>query len=270
MASFSSLLPTLAPEIAALAKTAPAVFVKSQFLHFQILHILSFSLLGGCAILLGLRLIGLWADDPLPAFTHRIRRILNLGLAAALLTGLIIGIANPVKLYEDPSFLIKVAALGAGLLVTYAIALPLGLADGAADHRVLSSAAAAAVACGGTLWLFAATTGANPGIILVVLAGAALLAFLLRGLARSIFIAGLVGLLAAQMLFALGGLDDFTGRMNEAHRRFALAEGLWVLGFMAYHAFRMPAGARLARPAGYAMIVIWLSVAAAGRWIAFS
>jgi hypothetical protein len=123
------------------------------------------------------------------------------------------------------------------------------------------------------LWIFASSPSSGAGVILVLAAAALVLAAALEGWTRRIYLAGLAAIIAAQQVVThLVIPDPFdVVRLDPANRLFTLAEGLWILAFatLLVARGRDMAPARLPRAIGLCGLLIWVTVAAAGRWIAF-
>ena len=91
---FSILFPHLRPWVLGLAHVWPATIIKPNFAIWEVFHILSLVLLGGGAILVGLRLAGAGLKDEPPSAVYRgLAAILVTGVVGVVVTGLLIGMA---------------------------------------------------------------------------------------------------------------------------------------------------------------------------------
>ena len=109
---FSILFPHLRPWVLGLAHVWPATIIKPNFAIWEVFHILSLVLLGGGAILVGLRLAGAGLKDEPPSAVYR-------GLAPILVTGVVGVVVTGRSLPQDASALPspRLAAVVGGLTV---------------------------------------------------------------------------------------------------------------------------------------------------------
>jgi hypothetical protein len=270
--TFATLFPALEPWLRALAENEHALAIKPFFPHFQVAHLVSLFLLGGCAILLNLRLVGSGFEEPSAWVERRLRPLLDLSAAGALATGVLIAALEPMKLYGDTPFLVKMTALLAALVATYGAALPLARANGVLGRTALAAFVVALLLWALALWIFATTLGSSPGVLLVIFAGGLLLALALRGRTRWVYLLGLTAILVAQQVVTHGfiGPDDIAV-LDPVNTAFSAAEAAWVLAFLLVLGCvaRGTGTSPAARFVGCATLLIWITVAAAGRWIAF-
>ena len=123
--NFAEFFPDLRPWVLHLADVWPAPMVQPQFAHWEIWHIVSLFLLGGCIILMSLRLIGAGlTSEPPSVIEKNVRPWLAFGVFGVLASGVLIGMANAEKLYDSPAFLVKMISLLAAIIFTYAVAVP--------------------------------------------------------------------------------------------------------------------------------------------------
>jgi hypothetical protein len=269
----AELFPEIRPWVENLVNVWPAPVIKPQFASWQVLHLLSLSVLGGATILLNLRLIGVGLTDESPSEVHRSLRLwLNLGVVGMIASGVLIGMANAERLYDSAAFTVKMLGLLAAVIFTYGVSKPAAKADGAVGRGAGVAALAALTVWAVGLWVFATTQLINPGMFHVLTAGALIVGLVLRGRQRWAYIAGLALLLAVQTVWTHGFIDaEDLARLDPVNKAFAWIFGLYVLGFALLPVLRRT---RESRPAaalvGYAGILMWVSVAAAGRWIAFA
>ncbi len=79
-------------------------------------HILALGSLIGSITVLDLRLLGLFRRLPLDATAAALTRVGGFGLAAAILTGLLLFSVQPAHYLGNPAFVLKLALIGAGLV----------------------------------------------------------------------------------------------------------------------------------------------------------
>jgi hypothetical protein len=273
--TFADLFPHIRPWVVNLGNIPPGSFVKPQFAVWEILHILSLVVLGGSAILLNLRLIGAGITDEPPSEVRRnLWPWLNVGAIGIVVTGLLIGTANAERLYDSNAFTVKMAALLAGIVFTYGVSGPIAKAEGSVGAGAkIGFVAGLAVWLFG-LWVFATSALINPGVFHLLTAAALVVLFVARGRLRWGYLVGLLALIAAQFVatHVLIKPDDYTA-LTPVNKAFAAVFAAWIVGAALVQLFRAgdrQPGGPLARLAGYAGILVWVTAAAAGRWIAFA
>jgi len=273
--TFGEALPNLRPWVQHLDQVWPAYVIKPQFASWEVLHILSLVILGGTAILMNLRLAGAGLVEEKPSELYRsLRRWQDLGVIGIVVSGVLIGMANAERLYDSTAFVVKIIALIAGIVLTYGASRPIAKADG-----VVSASARSWFLIGAALWLgsvtvFATAVLANPGLFHVLLAAALIVLLLTRRGARGVFAAGLVVLVLGQIIITHTVIPaDDLSRLDPANKVYAALLALWIFGNAAREILSpstdQEAG-RLAKLIGYASILVWVTAAAAGRWIAFA
>jgi hypothetical protein len=273
---FSQLFPHLRPWVLNLVNIWPAYYVKPNFAIWEVFHILALVILGGSAILIGLRLIGFGLTEEKPSDIYKNLRVwLNTGVIGVVVTGVLIGMANAERLYDSSAFLVKMIALLAGVILVYGATRPIALADGAVSGGAKLATAAALL-----IWLFGILvflTGGliTPGLFHVLTAAALIVLFVTKGRLRWIYLGG-VGVILLAMYLATHVIimrDDLV-HSDPANVALAWVMALWIFGAAAWQVFaarKDPAAAALIpKIVGYATILIWVSAAAAGRWIAFA
>ena len=270
--SFETLLPSLKPWVEGLVDVWPAYAIKSQFASWEVLHILSLVVLGGTSIILNLRLIGVGMTAEPPSEIYRnLRRWQDFGVIGIVVTGLLIGMANAERLYGSTAFLVKILALVAGIVLTYGASRSVARADG-----LVSRAAKLALAVGLTIWglglaIFATGVLINPGLLHVVMAAGLIIALLARGRFRWVFLGVTLLLLLVQLGVTHFLVDPFdVAKLDPINKAFGWALAAWTL---VVAAFQLRASAKeqwLAKVVGFVSILVWVTAAAAGRWIAFA
>ena len=268
-------LPALEGWVSTLDKTFPGAWVRPYFAQWEVGHILALALLGGCSILLNLRLIGYGLTDERPAEVRReVLPWLNVGVAAVVVTGLLIGASNAERLYTSEAFTAKMLGLAAALVLTYGVSLPVAKADGRANGAIHLAGLAGLLLWTASLWVFGVSKLINPGVWHVIIAAALLVLFATRGLTRIAYLAGLAVLIAAQWVTTRLVIhpEDY-GRLDPVNKGFAWAFAAWILGAVAVQLITSGRGAEggpFTKGMGYAGILVWVTTAAAGRWIAFA
>jgi hypothetical protein len=273
--TFEEFFPHIRPWVANLGNVPPGSVVKPQFAVWEVAHILSLIMLGGATILMNLRLIGVGLTDESPSEVRRsLRPWLNLGVIGIVVTGVLIGSANAERLYDSNAFTVKMAALLAGIIFTYGVSGPVAKADGVVGlgPRIFTLLGFAVWLFG--LWVFVTSQLINPGIFHVLTAAALIVLFAATGRLRWTYLVGLLVLIAVQSVATHIVIkpDDYTA-LTPVNKAFAWIFAVWILAAAAVAMFRPArpkAGGRLAQFIGYATILVWITAAAAGRWIAFA
>jgi hypothetical protein len=116
-------------------------------------HLLALALLGGSVLIIALAVLGIGLKLP-PSELHKSsRRYMNAAVSALLITGILLGISEPVKLYGRQAFWVKMISLLIALLITYCAFNPLvRRGDNDAVTRTVAVATMAA-------WLMVAMAG---------------------------------------------------------------------------------------------------------------
>jgi hypothetical protein len=272
--NLEQLLPDAKPWVENLVNVWPTPYVKPNFAIWEVGHVLSLIALGGATILMNLRLIGVGLTQEPPSELYRnLRVIQTVGVVGIVFTGVLIGMANAERLYDSTAFIVKMLALCGGLILTYGASRPTAAAEG----RV-STAAKAWFALGMAFWLAAlgvfATGGLiAPGILHVITAAALLVLFATRGRARIVYAGVLAALLIAQEVAIHVIYPGDLAHLDPINVGFAVIFSVWIVGTALVQLFRAgqdEAGGPLTKIVGYATILVWLTSAAAGRWIAFA
>jgi hypothetical protein len=267
--------PQIADWVAHLDDVFPGAWIKPYFAQWEVGHLLSLALLGGASILLNLRLIGYGLTDDAPSVVRRqVLPWLNLGVVGIIVTGLLIGSSNAERLYTSDAFTAKMLGLASALVLTYGVALPAAREDGRIGPRAAIFAALGLALFGVSLGVFGTAKLVNPGLWHVVTAAGLMVIFVTRGLTRIVYAAGLAVLITAQLLVTQVVIpaDDYA-RLDPTHKGFFLAFAAWILGAAAVQivtAGRGSAGGPGIKAIAYATLLVWVTTAAAGRWIAFA
>jgi hypothetical protein len=116
-------------------------------------HLLALALLGGSILILSVSILGWGLKTPIAETYKSAHRYLNAAVILLVITGVFLGISEPVKLYGREAFWVKMIALAIALLVTYFVFNPLvRLGQTGAILRVVTVATLAA-------WLMVAMAG---------------------------------------------------------------------------------------------------------------
>ena len=144
-------------QFAAVEGSALGTAIKESLWLFpaiEAVHLLALALLGGAVLMLDLRMLGVGlTQQPTSAVERGARPWLIGALATMIVSGVLIGISEALKLYDKQAFWVKMAALLLALVFTFAVQLPLARRDVAGlAARVLAVISLA-------LWLTVALAG---------------------------------------------------------------------------------------------------------------
>ena len=168
----------------------------------------------------------------------------------------------------------KLLALVAGVIFTYGVSVPVAKADGLVSRRSKLLFALGAAVWGLGLWIFATADLINPGLWHLISAGALVVLFVAQGRLRWAYLAGLLTLIAAHFIWTHFVIkpDDYE-RLTPVNIASAWIFASWIAGTALVQLVRAgatPLGGPLTKLVGYATILVWVTAAAAGRWIAFA
>ncbi|HEX3915207.1 MAG TPA: DUF6644 family protein [Steroidobacteraceae bacterium] len=82
-------------------------------------HLLALALLGGSILIMSVSILGWGLKSPVAEIYQSAHRYLNGAVAMLVLTGLLLGVSEPVKLYGRQAFWVKMISLAIALAVTY-------------------------------------------------------------------------------------------------------------------------------------------------------
>jgi hypothetical protein len=116
-------------------------------------HLLALALLGGSVLIVSLSILGWGLKAPAAEIYKSAHRFLNAAVIALLITGVLLGVSEPVKLYGRQAFWVKMISLAIALLVTYGAFNPL-VRRGASGFAVRGVAVVTIAA-----WLMVAMAG---------------------------------------------------------------------------------------------------------------
>lgn len=274
--TFQELFPNASGWVSNLANVWPAYYVKPAFAQWEVLHIASLIVLGGCTILLGLRLAGRGlTEEPSSVLYRQLRWPLHAGVIGIVVSGILIGMANAERLYNSEAFTAKMLALAGGLILTYLVARPAALAEGRVTTPVRVATAVGLILWGGALWTFLKGGLIMPGLFHILSAAVLISLFVIKGARSRWVFAGGVALILAAFYVATHVVipADDLAKADPANLTIAWVLFAWIFGNLLFHFLRDAsdqADPRLAKVAGYAVILVWVTAGAAGRWIAFA
>ncbi|MFL5294804.1 MAG: DUF6644 family protein [Phenylobacterium sp.] len=268
--------PDAAPWVESLATTPFALFVsgpKFGYASWEVGHILSLILLGGTAILMNLRLLGAGVTNEEPREIYRNLRLWQtIGLVGIIVTGILIGSSNAVKLYNSSAFTVKMIALLSGIILTYGVSRPVAAANGAVGltSKICLVVGGAIFLAG--LWILCTTDLINVGVYHVITAAALILIPVTRGRLRWGYIAGMVALIVAHFVHThiIIKPDDYD-HLTPVNKTYTALYAVWIVGTGMITLFRNRGeeGGPLTKLMAYAGILVWVLGATAGRWIAY-
>ena len=123
--NFHAIFPLMDPWVKNLAFAFPAWIVKPSIWIFAVVesfHLLALAGLGGCVLILGLRLMGvLLSSVPTATVARTVRPWAYGAIALVLVTGIVIGMSNAEKLYDSPAFLLKMLSMFAALILSFGV-----------------------------------------------------------------------------------------------------------------------------------------------------
>jgi hypothetical protein len=82
-------------------------------------HLLALALLGGSILIMSLTVFGFGLQTPVAELYKSAHRYMNAAVIVLLITGVLLGVSEPVKLYGRQAFWVKMISLAVALLVTY-------------------------------------------------------------------------------------------------------------------------------------------------------
>jgi hypothetical protein len=82
-------------------------------------HLLALALLGGSVLIISLTVLGLGLTISAAELYKSAHRYMNAALVVLVITGILLGISEPVKLYGRQAFWVKMISLAVALLITY-------------------------------------------------------------------------------------------------------------------------------------------------------
>lgn len=276
---FYNLFPGIESWVSGLKTTFPASLLVDTVWGFAVVeafHLLFLGLLGGAVILLNMRLIGVGVTHSTPAaLEERLRPFLIAGVIGVLVSGVVIGMLNPEKLYTSPAFFAKMISLVSALIFSFGVANSVSKRDGEVTTTTRIAAAIAFLLWLWAIGVFSLSSGTNPGTFHMVVAGYVILLAFARTPVRIAAVA-VVAVLALIYLvygyFIVGGpLNDYDAFMG-ATKLLIQIGAVVLVALFGYEIFtgRASDTQPLAKLIGLFSILSWVTVAAAGRWIGLS
>jgi hypothetical protein len=276
---FSTLFPGAHDWVASLPKTWPFSMWQDIYAPFGALHLVGLALLGGCVIMLNLRLMGAGLTEEQPSTLERnLRPWMITGFVIVFGTGLVIGALNSEKLYYSPAFFAKMMALIAAAIFTFGVTNSIARNEGKVSTPALIAGGLAFLVWLFSIGVFSTTEGVSPGVFHMVAAGFAL--FFIYG-SRKLF--GVTSRLIAVALFVIlyGGVFFIywaVGFNNYDQIYLDLSKWSMIVGsvlLLGLYGFEIAGGkAEASSPAAKLIalfsVLAWVTVAAGGRWIGFS
>jgi hypothetical protein len=276
---FSKLFPGAVDWVSSLPKTWPFSMWQDVYAPFGALHLVGLALLGGCVILLNLRLMGAGLTEEQPSTIERnLRPWLITGFVIVFGTGLIIGALNSEKLYYSPAFFAKMVALIAAAIFTFGVTSAIAKAEGKITTPTLVAAAVAFIIWAYSIGVFSTTTGVNPGVFHMVAAGFAiciiygsrrLAGIPIRAIAAAIFAVLYGGIFIIYWIVGFNNYDQIYSDLSGWSMIVGTVLLFALFGYEMY-AGRAEAASPLAKMIALFSVLAWVTVAAGGRWIGFS
>ncbi len=271
--TLSDLFPALQPFVAHLVKVWPAYDIKANFAIWEVFHIVSVLMLGGASALVSLRILGVGlVERPIEETYRGVSRLITLGVLATSISGLLIGMANAERLYDSAAFLAKFIALIGGIVLSFKVLGPVAIGDRRSETRLWAG-------LGLGLWglsvLVMATGGlVTPGLLHVLSAGSLMVLVVVQGRTRWLYGSGCLLVLAAMAVSTnlLFKPEDMAS-IDMANLVLSGLWFLWVLGFAMVRGraiLKEDGPSAFAQTIAYAQILVWVTAAAGGRWIAFA
>jgi hypothetical protein len=110
-----------------LEASAFAQFIREStwmFPAIEATHLLALALLGGSLLIVALAVLGVGLDRSPAELLRSARPYVKSAIIALLVTGVLLGVSEPLKLYDRRAFLVKMIALAIALLITYRVFTP--------------------------------------------------------------------------------------------------------------------------------------------------
>ena len=82
-------------------------------------HLLALALLGGSMLVMSLTILGFGLKSPVAELYKSAHRYLNAAVVVLIITGVLLAVSEPVKLYGRQAFWVKMISLAVALIVTY-------------------------------------------------------------------------------------------------------------------------------------------------------
>lgn len=146
----------------ALIEASPVgAWMRAHAINFPLveaLHVCFWVLLGGAEVLVGLSLLGLGIKSPPGEILRAARPWLIAALCGLLSTGFLLFCSEAGRLYGNPAFRLKMAALAGAILFTFLVREPLAKSAWIAGGKLAAVVSLA-------LWFLVALCGRTIGIL---------------------------------------------------------------------------------------------------------
>ena len=274
---FLTLFPDLQPWMKSIGAGWPASLIKSTGWLFPVIetvHLLGLAALGGCVLILNLRLMGVGIASESAALVEKnMRPWLWVAILVLIFTGLLMGTVVAQRLYTRPVFLVKMLSLVAALILSIGVTGSIARNEGVVSRPAKIMAGIALAIWLFALSVFATTTGPAPGTFHIVCAawlivmgfGSKMTRIMLGSITAVVVIT--IGIITYVVFNPLDNYDI----VMEINRWTVRLGGLVVAGFVLWEFAGPKSEPRitptLARLIGVFTILVWVTVAASGRWI---
>jgi len=266
-------IPGSADFVSGMPNVWPISMLQDVYAPFGALHLVGLALMGGAVILLNLRLMGAGLTDETPSDIEKnTRPWFIIGLAIVLGTGIIIGMLNSDKLYKSVPFFIKIVALLAACIFSFGVTNAIAKNEGKTTSSNLVWGGIAFVLWLLSLGVFAMDSISPPGLFHPIFFGYAIL--LIFGQRTRWLAAGAFALLFGGMfvMYGIVGFNTYEDVYNQAAQYITMASAVILAVLYGYEISKGNAagGTPLAKALELFSILIWVTVAAGGRWIGFA
>jgi hypothetical protein len=274
---FLDILPSLQPWVTSLSEGGLiTLFQQAEWLFpvVQSFHLLALATLGGCVLILNLRLMGVGMTSESPALIEKnLRPFLWAAIAVLIITGLLMGAVVAQRLYSRPAFFIKMLSLAAALFLSLGVVGSVARNGGLITQPAKIMAGVALAIWLFAISIFATTYGPAPGTQHIVYA--AWLITMAFGSKSTRIILGAISavwiVVHFLVTFIIWNPSNDYDLVMEIDRWSLRCFALTVTGFMLWE-FAGPksdqsVSPKLTRLIGLLTILVWVTVAASGRWI---
>ena len=266
-------IPGAADFVSNMPKVWPISLLQDVYAPFGALHLVGLALMGGAVILLNLRLMGAGLVEEQPSTMERnLRPWFITGLLIVLGTGVIIGMLNSDKLYKSVPFFVKIMSLIAACVFSFGVTNAIAKSEGKTSTANLVWGGLAFLIWAYALGVFATDAISSPGLFHPVYFGYALL--LIFGQRTRWLAAGAFALLFGGMfvLYWIVGFNTFDDIWMQTSQWIMVASVAILAALYGWETYKGNAagGTPLAKLLALFSILIWVTVAAGGRWIGFA
>ncbi|HEX5007819.1 MAG TPA: DUF6644 family protein [Hyphomonadaceae bacterium] len=266
-------IPGAADFVSGMPKVWPISLLQDVYAPFGALHLVGLGLMGGAVILLNLRLMGVGLTNEQPSTLEKtLRPWFITGLLIVLGTGVIIGMLNSDKLYKSVPFFVKITSLVAACIFSFGVTNAIAKSEGKTSTGILIAAGIATLLWAYALGVFATDAISSPGLFHPIYFGYAIL--LIYGMRTRWIAAAAFALLFGGMfvMFWIVGFNTYEDVYNTAAQWITATGLLLMMALYGYeiYAGRAEGGTPLAKLLALFSILMWVTVAAGGRWIGFA